>query len=193
MSAFEKLVRGFPGHPIHPPLTDATIGTYTFATIAGVLGVLGLAEDAAAKAMWLALVVGLVVSSVTALTGWVDWFRISSGTPLKRTATTHGLVNAVATVAFAVAAFLQHGGYERGEVSTGALVATLVGFGLLTLGGWLGGSVVYVHGMRVLGMKGEPTARAVSPVPKPEKVAAEGEEGPGTDDDSAPGAPQFDR
>lgn len=172
MSVLEKLVRGFPGHPVHPPLTDATIGTYTFAAIAGVLGVVGIAEDAAAKGMWLALVVGLVISAATALTGWVDWFRISSGTPLKRTATVHGLANAAATIFFAIAAVLQHDAYPQGEVATGALVATLVGFALLTVGGWLGGTIVFVHGMRVLDLQEEPTRRAVTPG-QPEKEAAE--------------------
>jgi hypothetical protein len=44
---------------------------------------------------------------------------------------------------------------------------------MLTLGGWLGGSVVYVHGMRVLNLVAEPSHRAVAPVPTPEKEFAE--------------------
>jgi uncharacterized membrane protein len=38
----------------------------------------------------------------------------------------------------------------HGRVTTAGLVLTLVGFVVLTLGGWLGGSVVFVHGVRVL-------------------------------------------
>jgi hypothetical protein len=52
-------------------------------------------------------------------------------------------------------------------------VLTLIGFGSMTLGGWLGGAIVYVHGMRVLNLLKEPAQRAASPVPKPEKEAAE--------------------
>ena len=55
------LWKGLPGHPIHPPLTDATIGTYTFATVAAVLSKVGVAEHSAARAWWLALIIGLVV------------------------------------------------------------------------------------------------------------------------------------
>lgn len=51
---------------------------------------------------------------------------------------------------------------------------TLIGFGLLTVGGFLGGTVVFVHGMRVLNLVEEPTSRAVTPAPHPEKQAAEG-------------------
>jgi uncharacterized membrane protein len=57
-------------------------------------------------------------------------------------------------------------------VPTGPLVLTLIGFALLSVGGWIGGSIVYVHGMRVLDMADEPAHRAVAPV-TPEKEAAE--------------------
>jgi uncharacterized membrane protein len=167
------LWRGLPGHPIHPPLTDATIGTYTFATAAVVLHQLGVAEDGFAQAWWLALVVGLVFGSATALTGVADWFQISSGTPLKRTATAHGLSNVGATVCFLVAAIAGHGDYVDTSVGAVPFVVTLLGFGLLTLGGWLGGAIVFVHGMRVLDLVDEPALRAASPRAHPEKEAAE--------------------
>ena len=51
---------------------------------------------------------------------------------------------------------------------------TLAGFVTLTAGGWIGGSIVFVHGMRVLNLQHEPTERAVAPVPHPEKEMAEG-------------------
>ena len=168
------LIRGLPGHPLHPPLTDATIGTYTFATVAAVLSLLGVSEDNTAAAWWLALVVGLIVSAVTALTGLVDWLDITSGTPLWRTATLHMATMVATTILFALAAIFGHGRYDDGEVTTGAFILTLAGFGALTIGGWIGGSVVYVHGMRVLELQEEPARRAVAPAPKPEKEEAEG-------------------
>ncbi len=170
----EYLIRGLPGHPSHPPLTDATIGIYTFATVAAVLSKLGIAEEPAAQAWWLALIVGLIVSSATSLTGFADWLKISSGTPLKRTATTHALANLVGTALFALAAFLGHEGYADGVVETLPFVLTLAAFGALGVGGWIGGTIVFVHGMRVLELPEEPTHRAVSPVPTAEKEAAEG-------------------
>ena len=50
---------------------------------------------------------------------------------------------------------------------------TLIGYGVMALGGWLGGAIVFVHGMRVLNLVEEPTARAISPAPSPEKEEAE--------------------
>jgi len=78
-----------------------------------------------------------------------------------------------ATVFFGLAAIFGHGAYTHGNVSAGAYALTVIGFGFLTLGGWLGGSVVFVHGMRVLSLVREPAAQAASPLPHPEKEMAE--------------------
>jgi uncharacterized membrane protein len=167
------LLQGPAGHPLHPPLTDATIGIYTFATIAAVLSRLGVSDENLATAWWLALVAGLVVTAPTAITGFADWLNISRGTPLWRTATLHLTVMISATILFAIAAGAGHGDYVDQTVGGGPLVLTLTGYGVLAFGGWLGGSIVFVHGMRVLNLVEEPTTRAVSPAPYPEKEEAE--------------------
>ena len=171
--ALDFLYRGTPGHPLHPPLTDATIGIYTFATIAGLMDVVGITKDAAANGWWLALIVGLIVSAGAALTGLADWWTITRGTPLFRTATAHMIAMLTATVFFALAAILGHGRYDEGVVETAPLVLNLIAFGLLTLGGWLGGTLVFNYGMRVLNLVEEPASRATSPIPDREEEAAE--------------------
>ena len=157
------LVSGFPGHPTHPPLTDATIGLYTGAAAFGVLSAVGVSEQNLAVAWWLALVAGLVVTGPTAVTGLLDWLKISRGSALWRTATAHLLAMLTATVVFLAAAIVGHGGYVDREVTGGALALTLIAFALLTLGGWLGGTVVFVHGMRVVNEIDAPTSEAVKP------------------------------
>jgi uncharacterized membrane protein len=155
-SAATVLVHGLPGHPLHPPLTDATIGMFVLATGLAVIGAFGAIEEAAGKASWLALIGGLIVSVPTAATGFADWLRLEWGSDRWRTATLHLTAMLTAVTSFAVAAWLQHRGYQRGEVTTGGLVFSLVGFVALTTGGWLGGAIVFVHGVRVLAA-GEPT------------------------------------
>jgi uncharacterized membrane protein len=169
----EYLIRGLPGHPLHPPLTDAVIGTYTFATVAAFLDVLGISDHDAAKAWWIALVIGLVLTVPTALTGLADWLTIQRGSALWRTATMHLGAMVTASVFFLITAIVGHGGYQDGNVTTGPFILTLLGFGVLTTGGWLGGAIVFVHGMRVLNLVEEPALRAITPLPHPEKQAAE--------------------
>ena len=168
------LWRGLPGHPLHPPLTDATVGIYTFATIAGFLEVVGITENNGAIGWWLGLVIGLIVSAPTALTGLADWLTITWRSELWWTATYHLLSMVTATGFFALAAIFGHDAYSHQNVSGGSYILTLIGFGFLTLGGWIGGSIVYVHGMRVLNLPKEPTERAIAPAPHPEKEMAEG-------------------
>ena len=166
------LVRGLPGHPLHPPLTDATIGAFTFATIAAVLGEPQLAEHGFATAWWLALVIALITSALTVVTGLVDWLTLTWGSELWKTATVHALTMVTATVLFALAIAFGHAGYAHGAVRTGPFIITLLGFVALTAGGWLGGAITYVHGMRVLNLVDEPTRRAIVPAPHDEKEQA---------------------
>jgi hypothetical protein len=112
------------------------------ATGLAVLGALGAIEDAAGKACWLALVGGLIVAVPTAATGFADWVRLDWGSARWRTATLHLTAMLTAVVLFALAAWLQHRGYEHGDVTTGGLVAfallavvALLGFSMLAL--WL--------------------------------------------------------
>jgi uncharacterized membrane protein len=167
------LVKGFPGHPLHPPLTDATIGAYTAATVLGILAYAGVSEENLTKAWWLALLVGLGSTALTASTGLADWLTITWRTPLWWTATWHMLSMLTATAFFALAAAFGHDRYVDGQMGGLTFLATLIGFVALTVGGWLGGTVVYVHGMRVLNLAEEPTQRAVTPGHR-EKEAPEG-------------------
>ena len=167
-----NLLKGLPGHPLHPPLTDATIGIYTAATIFGLLSVLGVSGENTAAAWWLTLVLGLVVTVPTAITGLVEWLGIDRGTELWKTATAHMTAMVSATVVFLLAVVVGHSGYADGKVTGAALILTLAAFALMTLGGWLGGTIVFVHGQRVLGLPNQPFAQAIRPAAHPEERAA---------------------
>lgn len=166
-------LRGPNGHPLHPPFTYATIGAYAVASVLGILAVAGVSTARTTTGWWLALLVALCVTVPTALTGLADWLRITWWTPLWRVATSHLLAMVVASVLFLVALLVGHGDYAAGRLGGGPLALTLVGFALLTLGGWLGGTIVFVYGMRVLGLEGAPALEAVKPVEpeQPRKAA----------------------
>jgi uncharacterized membrane protein len=117
--------------------------------------------------------VGLIITAPTAITGFADWLRIERSTPLWRTATAHMAAMLIATVFFLVAIVAGYSDGMDGAVGDGAFLLTLIGFFALTVGGWLGGAIVFTYGMRVLNLVEEPAHRAVSPAPKPEEEAAE--------------------
>jgi uncharacterized membrane protein len=144
------LLHGLPGHPIHPPLTDATIGMFVLATGLAVVGAIAGIEQQAAHGCWLALIGGLIVAVPTAATGFADWVRLEWGSPRWRTATLHLTAMVTAVVLYALAAWLQHDGYQDGRITGGGLVLSIAGLVALTTGGWLGGAIVFIHRVRVL-------------------------------------------
>jgi uncharacterized membrane protein len=155
------LLRGFRGHPAHPPLTDASIGAYTVASVAAVLSWAGVEEAAMAKAAFAAIVIGLVISVATILTGFVDYLRIRRGTPLWNTATVHWVVMALANGVFIVAAALLQDGFDADSINASAALTTVGGFILLLVGGWIGGAITYVYGMRVISESEKPGRDAI--------------------------------
>jgi uncharacterized membrane protein len=163
MSRVADLIRGWPGKPSHPPLTDASIGAYTVGVAMLVLGALGVEEEAAAHGALLAIGGGLALALPTALTGLLDWLNIERGTPARTTATIHLFTMLTATVVFAATFIAQLDGYRHGEVKTSGLVLGLAAEGLLTVGGFVGGTLVFVYGVRVLKRRETPVADALVP------------------------------
>jgi uncharacterized membrane protein len=172
MRALLALLRGPNGHPLHPPFTDATIGAYAVASVLGIVAVAGGSTGRTTTGWWLALLVALCLTVPTAVTGLVDWLQITWWTPLWRVATSHMAAMLVASGLFLAALLVGHGDYTAGSLGGGPLALTLAGFVTLTLGGWLGGTIVFVYGMRVLGIE-TPALEAVKPIePEEEKQAA---------------------
>ena len=95
------------------PLTDATIGIYAFATVAGFVEVVGTTERNGAIGWWLGLILGLIATVPTALTGLADWLTIKWRSDLWWTATFHLSAMVTATVFFGLAAIFGHNAYTR--------------------------------------------------------------------------------
>ena len=148
-----SLIRGFPGKPAHPPLTDVAIGAYTVGVAMLVVGALGVEEEQMAHGALLAIGGGLAISLPTALTGLLDWLEIEKGTPRRTIATVHLVTMLLATATFAVTFVTHLGGYDDGTVEAYVAVLGLLAEGLLTAGGYLGGTLVFVYGVRVLGRR----------------------------------------
>ena len=166
------LLRGPKGHPLHPPFTDATIGAYTVASILGIFAIADVSPGRTTTGWWLAVLVALCLTVPTAVTGLADWLQITWWTPLWRVATAHMLANLAAGGLFLAALLVGHSDYTAGSLGGGPLALTLIGFTCLTLGGWLGGTIVFVYGMRVLGIAEVPALEAVKPSPNEQKRAA---------------------
>jgi len=74
-------LRGWAGKPLHPPLTDVPIGLYILAGVLDVVSFIGGSSHTWAHEFWhagtYAVVGGVGVSVLAALTGTWDWWKSS--------------------------------------------------------------------------------------------------------------------
>jgi uncharacterized membrane protein len=158
-----ELVKGFPGHPSHPPLTDVSIGAYTVGALMLVLGALGVEEEQMAHGGLLAISGGLIVAVPTAITGLLDWLDLEKGTPARTLGTLHLFTMVASTAVFAVAWLIQRPGYDHGAVKPGGWIAAVAAELLLAVGGYMGGTLVFVYSHRVADRRRSSLAQALIP------------------------------
>ncbi len=170
-----RLLQGLPGKPSHPPLTDASIGAYTVGVVMLVFGALGVEEEQMAHGSLLAISFGLLLAVPTALTGLLDWLALPKGTPVRTTATVHLIAMVLATVLFALTWGAQMDGYRDDDVKTLAVILGLAAEGVLAAGGFVGGALAYVYGVRVLKRPHTPVTDALRPTGGDPEVLPEAE------------------
>ena len=124
------------GHPFHAASTDLPIGVLG---LAAVFDVLGMAE---AAAITVAAAVALML--LAALSGLAD-YSDTDGLARQR-ATVHATIMFLALLAAVASLWLRVG---RSSVELGPAALSAAGFGLLLLGAFVGGDVVYALGNMV--------------------------------------------
>ena len=131
-----KSTASIAGHPIHPMLIPYPFAFLSGAAAFDVAGAARGNEDWVRTAAHLRTA-GLASALVAAVPGIVDYFTTVPGGKPRQTATVHALSNVCALACFAAA--------SGGERNSRALGLQVLGTGLLSLGGWLGGNLSYHH------------------------------------------------
>ncbi|MES2901232.1 MAG: DUF2231 domain-containing protein [Pseudomonadota bacterium] len=138
----------FAGHPLHPMLIVAPAALLPFGFVMDALE-RATGKDSYANAAYYGLAGGLGGGLVAAAAGFADYLAISPGTPVKRTANMHALLNtgALACTAANLALRSRQPAHRGGSLALSAIAAV----GVL-VSGWFGGRMVYEQGMRVKGV-----------------------------------------
>jgi uncharacterized membrane protein len=131
-------------HPVHPILQAIPASLLPASTTFDALARLGVDEEGLSKAGHYTLVFGLVGAVGAAATGVLDYYEIENR-PVRRLALYHGLTN-TALVGSYVASFLRRKDRKADDT---ALALSALGAALIGLSGYLGGALVYEHGVRV--------------------------------------------
>jgi len=131
------------GHPIHPMLVPLPIGLWIFSLVADIL------YRTSGNVVWASVAYysmagGIVGALLAALPGLVDFLSLKpSG--VKKIALWHMTINLAATVLFCINLYLRTG-VPEGSVP---FVLSIIGVLSIFVSGWLGGQMVYVHGVGV--------------------------------------------
>ena len=138
------------GHPIHPMLIPYPFALLTSAVVFDVGARMqgGERRESWSQTASHLTMAGLGSALVAAVPGIVDYFgTVPRGTSARRTAAQHAISNVSALLCFTLAASTRRA--ERYLPNPGLALA-LLGTGLLSLGGWLGGHLVYQEHVAVV-------------------------------------------
>jgi uncharacterized membrane protein len=130
-------------HPIHPMLVAMPIGLWVFSLVCDIVRATGSPnEDWAVVALY-TMVGGIVGALVAAVPGFIDMLSLKGS--VKRIALTHMAINLTVVALYAVNVWMRTTGADAGL----ALLLSVVAMAALGVSGWLGGKMVYLHGVAV--------------------------------------------
>ncbi|HEX6004448.1 MAG TPA: DUF2231 domain-containing protein [Burkholderiales bacterium] len=139
------------GHPIHPMLVPIPIGLFVFSLVADIAVYLGWVGAWPAVALY-CMGGGVIGGLLAAIFGLTDLLALRDERS-KKIGVAHMTINLIVVVLYIVNFWLRYQGAPL-EGITGAL--SIIAILLLLVSGWLGGQMVYVHGVAVGGAVGRP-------------------------------------
>ena len=133
-------------HPIHPMLVVFPIGIWALSLVGDLIFLYGNNTFWRELAFY-SMVGGFVGALAAAMPGLIDYFDMSAAPPrVKTLATRHMTINLIVVGLYGVNLWLRAAGMEIAGWPVSLSVLAML---LLALSGWLGGELVYVHGMGV--------------------------------------------
>ena len=138
------------GHPIHPMIIPFPIALWVFSLIADLIYLWGgnpLWRDYIA---FYTLLGGIIGGAAAAVPGVIDWLSLKDREVVK-IANWHARLNVIALLIFAASFYLRTtsgGGLVSGNYSIPVGLSVL-GVILIAISGWLGGEMVFKHGVAV--------------------------------------------
>jgi uncharacterized membrane protein len=134
------------GHPIHPILIVFPLGLFAMAVIFDIIALVTGNPNLSVAAYYM-IGAGIIAGLLAAVFGLIDWTGINPGERARTIGAWHGLGNVVVVVLFAISWWLRKS--NPTAPTGGALTASYIGVLLGLVTGWLGGELVFRHGVGV--------------------------------------------
>lgn len=137
-------------HPVHPMLIPFPIALWIFSLVADVIY---LWRSNPVWRDWIAfytLAGGIIGAALAAVPGVIDYFSIEDR-KVSKMASWHAILNVLALLIFTASLYLRttSGARMVSGSYTIPVALSVVGVILIGISGWLGGEMVYVHGVSV--------------------------------------------
>jgi nitrite reductase/ring-hydroxylating ferredoxin subunit/uncharacterized membrane protein len=127
------------GHPLHPLLTDVPVGAWTCTLV---LDLAAAGNEEVQKASDLTLATGLLAATGAAVTGFTDWSDTYGKE--RKVGLFHGVTMLTAFTMYSLSLLARLGGARKSGVALSNL-----GYGLLSVGAYVGGDEVFEIGYGV--------------------------------------------
>lgn len=138
------------GHPIHPMLVPFPFALWTFSLVADLM-FLWRENPPWERAAFYTLIAGIAGGVAAAIPGIIDYFAIKDR-KVSKIAGWHARINILALLVFATSFYLRTetgGAYMARREYMLPLALSIFGVILISISGWLGGELVYKHGVSV--------------------------------------------
>jgi uncharacterized membrane protein len=138
------------GHPIHPMIIPFPIALWVFSLVADVIFLWRGNPVWRNYVAFYSLLAGIIAAAVAAVAGFIDWLSLTDKAVVK-IANWHARLNVIALLVFAGSFFLRtsSGSNMVSGSYTIPLALSVLGVVLITISGWLGGEMVFKHGVAV--------------------------------------------
>ena len=135
------------GHPLHPALAHFPVGLWLAVVLWDLVGWWKSPDTLWWQMSYWCLALGLVAALPATATGLLEFLAIRPGGPAIDAATMHMMAMISATAIFGASWVVRAKAAATMAPTAWALGLALVGAGVLLVGGWLGGTLVYRHGI----------------------------------------------
>ena len=135
------------GHPIHPALAHLPIGLWFAVVLWDVVGWWRSGEALWWQMSYWCLALGLLAALPAIATGLIEFFALREDATVIATGTAHMMAMAGAVAIFGTSWFLRAKAGVMSAPTQWGYALDIAGAAVLTIGGWLGGSLVYRHGI----------------------------------------------
>jgi uncharacterized membrane protein len=139
-------------HPIHPMLVAFPIAWWIFSLICDLMYHAGPHNVFWKGVAFYTMVAGVIGALLAAVPGFVDYLSLRDRR-VKRIASTHMILNLIVVALFLFNLGIRYNASPENEFF--GVVLSVIAIAILAVSGWLGGSLVYVHGVAVESQKEE--------------------------------------